>query len=49
MKSKKFVAYAQKKVVLIMMTTIKSVTKSEIIVITPEHLEEMLIVLADLR
>ena len=45
MQSKKFVTYVKKNLVLmIMMMMIKSVTKKEIIVITLENLEELLIV-----
>ena len=42
-KSKKPVIYEKKKLVL-MMTTIKSIIKSKIIVITHENLEELLII-----
>ena len=45
MKSKKFATYIKRNLILIMMMmTIKSILKSEIIVITQENLEELLIV-----
>ena len=43
-KENKFVTYAKKN--LVQMMTIKSITKSEIIVTTHENLEELLIVFA---
>ena len=48
MKSKKFVTYAKKNLVLIRMIKIhsKDTVKSDIIVITQENLEELLIVFA---
>ena len=48
MKSKKFVTYVEKNFVLIKMIKmhLNYTIKSEIIVITQEHLEELLIVLA---
>ena len=46
MKSKKFATYIKKGLVQMMMMTIKSIIKSEIIVITLENLEELLIVFA---
>ena len=45
MKSKKFATYVKKSLIdnlMLMMTTIKSIINSEIIVITPENLEENL-------
>ena len=45
MKSKKFATYVKKSLIdnlMLMMTTIKSIIDSEIIVITPENLEENL-------
>ena len=43
-KSKKFVIHAKKNLLPMMMTTIKIIIKSEIIVIIQENLEELLIV-----
>ena len=44
MKSKKFATYIKKGLVQMMMMTIKSIIKSEIIVITLKNLEDLLII-----
>ena len=47
MKSEKFATYVKKNLIdnlMLMMTAVKSIINSEIIVITPENLEELLII-----